>query len=456
MTAAHRPRLATADDQRCGIVQLDPSEAYLRALSLPDSSDPSQSPFAIADAAARQAAIGALEAAFPGLPLGRATQATDATTLAVGSASPDMLAALDGEGFLERAFQRFALRPEANVKLVRDKEHRRLDEISVVEPLAHAAGLNRARMAGLATALDEGFTVVLDGIDLRAAALVVLAGLFERAFGCHVNINGYISARRHTSFGAHWDDQEVVILQLVGRKDWTIEAPAALSMNRLAHGAEVTGQVMWQGRIGLGDAVYVPRGWGHLVSGIDELSYHLTITIPRINGLQMLEGVLTEMVADQDLSAPGRPLPLLPGADPIEPLPLDPANVDRAVRRALARSRFNIPRRSIASLRAPVKALDGRPLDDVFVRCPASAGWTVVDTSELGTPEQSMPSGALIMGLAGQLVAIPRHHSATVATLCDGRVHGATSGEPEVVRALVRAGILDVVTDADAWGLIRA
>jgi len=152
----------------------------------------------------------------------------------------------------------------------------------------------------------------------------------------------------------------------------------------------------------------------------------------------------------------GDELPLLPGADPIEPLPLDPASVDRAVRRALARSRFNIPRRSIASLRATVKALDGRPLDGVFVRCPASGGWTVVDTSELGTPEQSMPSGALIMGLAGQLVAIPRHHSATVAALCDGRVHGATSGEPEVVRALVRAGILDVVTDPDAWGLIRA
>ena len=60
MTPAHPPRLAIADDQLCGIVQLDPSEDCLRALSLPDFSDPSQRPFAIADAAARQAAISTL------------------------------------------------------------------------------------------------------------------------------------------------------------------------------------------------------------------------------------------------------------------------------------------------------------------------------------------------------------------------------------------------------------
>ena len=117
-----------------------------------------------------------------------------------------------------------------------------VDDLIVVEPGAYPGGLSRARSAGIAAALDDGFTVVLNGIELRDPTSVVLAGLFERAFGCSININGYLSARQQTSFGVHWDNQEVVILQLLGRKDWKIEAPTALSMNKDAHGESVSGQ----------------------------------------------------------------------------------------------------------------------------------------------------------------------------------------------------------------------
>ena len=71
------------------------------------------------------------------------------------------------------------------------------------------------------------------------------------------------------------------------------------------------------------------------INGIDELTYHHTTTIPRINGLHVIEGILSDPRAREDRARYG-PVPMVPGRDPIEPLPLDAAATDRAVRRAVA------------------------------------------------------------------------------------------------------------------------
>ncbi|MEO6628486.1 MAG: cupin domain-containing protein [Aquihabitans sp.] len=450
------PPPASTGGRRRGIEAIEPTAALIARLSLPSANDPAVAPLHHADLRARTAAVATLETAFPGLPIRRSTQATDATTLTVGHASADLLNAIDGEGLLQRAFQRYTYRPNIQLKLFRDKQPRGLDDLMVTSPNAYPGGRTRARPAGLAAALDDGFTVVLDGVELRDPASVVLTGLFERAFGCEVNVNGYLSSRTHTSFGAHWDDQEVVILQLLGRKDWTIEAPAALSMNRLAHGETVTGQTVWQGRIGPGDAVYVPRGWGHIVNGIDELTFHYTITVQRVNGLHVLDGVLADRDANPTDAERRRPLPMVPGEAAVDPLPPDPATVGQMARRALARIRFGLTRRSTTSLRASLVALTASELDGVLVRCPCPGGWVTVGSTSPDSAPDPAPSDTVIAGMAAQLVAIPRRDVAMVGDLTDGRVHDAGDADPEVVRPLLRLGILEVVPDPTAWGLTRA
>lgn len=472
-----------ADPEHRGPVEpVEATADLLARLDLPHADHTHHRPLHAANARGRAAAIATLETAFPGLGLGRATQATDATTLTVGRAHPSVVTALDGHGLLDDVLRSLTFRPGPQLRMVRDKEQRDLGDIAAIYPDAFPGGRHRASAGALAAALDDGFTAVLDGIDLRTAAGVRLAALFERAFGCPININGYLSTRHHTSFGAHWDDQEVVILQLVGPKDWTIEAPAGLSMNKAVHGEAVSGRTMWQGRLGPGDAVYVPRGWGHLVSGIDELTFHYTITIPRLNGLHVLDGVLGELTGDRR-PQPGRPLPITP-ADPggaLAPGELlggDPATLDGAARRAVARQRFSFPRRPVGTLHGQVAAIVVPDLSEVAVACPDPGGWVVLGPSP--DPSRSTtdriddqpgdsgadpaadrvgdPAGAgsLVAGLGNRLLRIPHQHLDAVGALTDGLVHDAGLADPDLVRSLLRLGVLEVVAEPTAWGLTRA
>ncbi len=298
-----------------GVRLVDPTEMEGSKLRLPDPDNPLEAPFAAANERSFDLAAETLTRWFPNLPLARFAQATDSTSLVVGKAAPELMDAIDAEGLFERMFQRFHFEPPGHVRFMRDKEPRDLSDIAVAQPVPYPGGRVRLRPAALAAALDEGYTMVLDGVELRDPASIRLAEMFERLFGCAVNINGYLSTRTHTSFGAHWDDQEVVILQLIGSKDWRVEQPVALSPLKSSHGNATSGEVVWEGRLHPGDAVYIPRGWGHLVSGIDELTYHYTITIPRINGVRVLHEILKSHRNSGDRVVNGRPVPMVPTID---------------------------------------------------------------------------------------------------------------------------------------------
>lgn len=428
------------------------SPGVVNQLSLPSPAEPRHAPLAAANLRSREDAQSVLERSFPSLGIRRSCQATDATTLAVGAAAAPLIEALGPDRLLDDAFRSLSFRGK-QIRLVRDKVTRDLGDIVETRIGGYAGGHTRVRAGALAAALDDGFTASLDGFDLRSPATVILAGLFERAFGCQVNINGYLSCREYTSFGTHWDDQEVVILQLVGSKDWTVEEPAHLSMNKLAHRDGVSGRVAWQGRLAPGGTLYVPRGWGHTVNGIDELSFHYTITIPRLHGLHVLETLLERLPGQNP--GPHPSLPMTAGAIPTLEWPIDPAATDSLVLHAQARSRFSIPRRSAGSLRVSALALVADQLNDVFVRCPCPGGWVVrIETCDVD--DDHLPwtePGQLIGGMAGQLVQVPAAAIEAVGSLTDGRVHNARDFDRATVRDLITLGLLDVVSDPESWGL---
>lgn len=450
--------IRTSRRSQFGEVGLEPvsmTRTLASRLALPDRVAEEHAPLYAANARAMETAIGALELGFPSLPLRRFAQATDATTLVVGHASEQLLSSIDSESLIDCLTHRSAFRPGTQLKLVREREHLESWEVLTVNHGSYSEGHYRTKASALSSALDDGYTIVLNGVELRDAASNVLAGLFECVFGCTVNINGYLSRRKFTSFGSHWDPHEVVILQLRGHKEWTVERPSALSMDQIAHGDATSGDRCWQGCIGPGDAAYVPRGWGHLACSVDELTFHYTITIPRLNGLDVLEGLLSDLVSDaSERSLKGNGLPLLPGGEAIEPLPVGASDVDLAVHRAVARARFSIGRRSTASLRAQISALAGATTAGMLVRCPCPGGWVVAHDP---TSRESTHEGSVIAGMAGQLLRIDGRHIETIAEVTDGRVHEiGNSMEPRLLRGLICCGILETVSGSLPWGVASA
>ena len=412
-----------------GVIRLvDPAEMEGRTLRLPDPNDPIEAPLAAANERSIDVAAEYLGKLFPDLPLARFAQATDATTLVVGRSAPELLESIDPARLVEEMFQRLHFEPPGQIRFMRDKEARDLGDIAAAHPHPYSGGHVRLRPAALAAALDEGYTMVLDGVELRDGPSMLLAEMFERLFGCSVNINGYLSTRSHTSFGAHWDDQEVVIVQLLGRKDWMVEAPPALSPLKSSHGDATSGRTVWEGRLHPGDVMYIPRGWGHLVRGIDELSYHYTITIPRINGMRALGAVLSDMGNSPTVDAQGAVVPMGPGSSgPDLPSDVFEGDLGSVVRSAVAAVRLGMPSRDMQTVKQALVAAAGGTAS----RSACPGGWVTAGTS----------GGAdALIGMANTMLAVPKAAVERVAAACDPDRWDLREVEPE---GLLDAGLLE-------------
>jgi hypothetical protein len=122
------------------ITRVDVTDDLLQQLTLPRPDRPLETALHDADRRALDAASSTLEAAFPSLPIRHSTQATDATTLVVGSAGQHLLDALDVEASLDCILRRNTFQPGAQIRLVRDKVTRSLDDIVQLRPGGYPDG----------------------------------------------------------------------------------------------------------------------------------------------------------------------------------------------------------------------------------------------------------------------------------------------------------------------------
>lgn len=406
---------------------------------LADVSVPAEAGLAGASRRSISAAQALLTAWFPTLPVATLAQTTDAATVRLGPTSRSLTdSPLTQAGFLEGLFADRGIGP-AHLRLVRNRENRERGTALVTNG---TLGRSFVHGGALATQLDAGFTAVVDGIDLRDESSMRLAEAAERVFGCTVNINAYLSLRPEMSFGAHWDDHEVIIVQLVGGKHWIVEQPVALSMAKESHPEATSGKVAWEGDLTVGQALYVPRGWGHRVRSNDALSLHYTITMPRLNGLE----VLTRVLADP--SGRGHPAERIDLSDPaagtVAAARLAARAGEAEIRWAMARQRAEMTSRSTQRL-SELRAFTAGTAEQSWVRSPVSAGWVVADAT---TDTVTVSVGGHHVRIGGAALELLALHG-------DGVVRGIepSAEERSIVTALTRHGLLQVGSGDPGWGL---
>lgn len=143
---------------------------------------------------------------------------------------------------------------------------------------------------GLTKHLREGATLVLDAVDELYDPLENLARELELFFHERVQINAYAGWRTSHGFDLHWDDHDVFILQVTGRKRWSV-----YGMTRaypLAQDGETaqkpTHPPLWEDILEDGDLLYIPRGWWHVASPLNDPVLHLTVGIHNRTGIDLL------------------------------------------------------------------------------------------------------------------------------------------------------------------------
>lgn len=120
-------------------------------------------------------------------------------------------------------------------------------------------------MAALGGLLNDGGTVVLDHVDFFDPTLEVACRALGWWSGELTSANAYLAVGETDGFHLHWDDHEVIAVQLSGAKSWEVRGRSRLApMYRDAERHRTPSEeVLWKGTMQAGDVMHIPRGYWH-------------------------------------------------------------------------------------------------------------------------------------------------------------------------------------------------
>jgi ribosomal protein L16 Arg81 hydroxylase len=280
--------------------------------------------------------------------------------------------------------------------------------------------------------IDDGATLVLQGMHRYRASLRAFCRELEDALGCPCQVNAYFTPPGTRGLALHKDTHDVFVLQCFGQKRWEIHAPDGV----------------WDITLKPGDALYMPKGTPHAATAQDALSGHLTIGLLTDPIRTVLSGVVATALADaafdERLPTGWQEHPdLLATAlkDAIGELTAKLTAVDMtrvAVRRA---DRFRTKRPPmLAGSLVDRTRLTGLTGESVVRRRPGSTLTTRVDGDRL------------VLLLGDRVLRLPAWTSTAVSMLADGDVHRVddipgidAAGRQVLARRLVREGLLEVI-----------
>ncbi|CAM5678129.1 hypothetical protein SALBM311S_02148 [Streptomyces alboniger] len=166
--------------------------------------------------------------------------------------------------------------------------------------------VSQADMAALGRILNGGGTVVLDHVDSFDPTLEVACRALGWWSGELTSANAYLAVGDTDGFNLHWDDHDVIAVQLSGEKSWEVRGPSRQApMYRDAErNLTPSEEVLWKGTMQAGDVMHIPRGFWHTAtrigSGDDGHSLHVTFGLTKRTGVTWANFLSDAARADED------------------------------------------------------------------------------------------------------------------------------------------------------------
>lgn len=153
-----------------------------------------------------------------------------------------------------------------------------------------------ANMDRLGQLLRSGCTMVLDALDAFDPTMEVACRALQWWSREVVQVNTYLTTNDAAGFSLHWDDHDVVIVQIAGEKSWEVRgASRPVPMYRDAEPNNAPSEdVVWSGTMRRGDVMHIPRGYWHQATRADQgegYSLHLTFGFVKRTGVDWLTWV---------------------------------------------------------------------------------------------------------------------------------------------------------------------
>ncbi|MDI3315057.1 MAG: cupin domain-containing protein [Mycobacterium sp.] len=200
---------------------------------------------------------------------------------------------LPGAASVEDLVQVFRSEPSA-VRLVRGHEKKGPENYRLADGSLDVAAVHRD--------FADGYTIVLDSVERYARAIALLAHSIEVELNYATQVNAYLTPPGSQGFLPHYDDHDVVILQVRGPKDWrlydTVMPPHLMQRQEPVAVAGLRPPA--ELRLEAGDVLYLPRGQVHAARAISQPSIHLTVGIHAPTVYALLARVLDSMSRRDD------------------------------------------------------------------------------------------------------------------------------------------------------------
>jgi hypothetical protein len=299
-----------------------------------------------------------------------------------------------------------------------------------------------ADLPRLFQAFDRGATLVVSQFQELHAPLARFCRGLEQVFLHGVQANIYLTPPGAQGFRMHYDTHDVLVLQVVGEKNWRIwpgqpfpaptrRTPWTGGVEPLADAVELT--------LRPGDALYVPRGVLHDAAAQegDAPSLHVTVGFMEpsfASVLRLTVDLLEEAEAGLRATFPTwrlaeGPGALAPLARPLAALLAEPAALERTALALLDR---------LALDRAPML---GRGL---FPRLPGPATPLRLAGGVLHALVPDEETGGAWLRWAGDPLALSPAEAAWIAALAEGTTPAALGeGALDFCRRLMRLGLLE-------------
>ncbi|WP_329583472.1 cupin domain-containing protein [Streptomyces sp. NBC_01361] len=164
----------------------------------------------------------------------------------------------------------------------------------------------RVHPAELHERLAQGASLVIDAIDELHGPVGLLAEQIEAWLHTACQVNAYASWTAEQGFGTHWDDHDVIVVQVEGAKRWRIYGPTRVHPMHVdvIEPEEPQGEPLAELVMEPGDVLYLPRGWWHEVTADQGVpSLHLTCGLTPRTGADLMSWLGEKLRAHDALRA---------------------------------------------------------------------------------------------------------------------------------------------------------
>ncbi|WP_460066149.1 JmjC domain-containing protein [Streptomyces sp. YKOK-I1] len=206
--------------------------------------------------------------------------------------APDLMSRiLTPNRLLDIAMRRSLNRPQFRVFREGEEVHPAVYFTDSVSPRGQSIPM--VNMHSLGTLLRDGATVILDQANVFDPTMEVACRGLQWWSRERVQVNAYLTTNEASGFPLHWDDHDVVIVQLAGEKEWEVRGTSrSVPMYRDTDpNSTPSEEIIWSGVMKTGDVMHIPRGHWHQATRNGHgsgKSLHVTFGITKRTGASWL------------------------------------------------------------------------------------------------------------------------------------------------------------------------